>query len=52
MDDTDHALLPRFSGELAAALKNTPVVRVTGPRQCGRTILVRDLVAGNREIIT
>jgi energy-coupling factor transporter ATP-binding protein EcfA2 len=45
MDDTDHALFPRFSGELVAtALKDTPVVMVTGPRQCGKTTLVRDLV--------
>jgi hypothetical protein len=34
------------------ALKDTPVVMVTGPRQCGKTALVRDLVAGNREFIT
>jgi hypothetical protein len=34
MDDTDHALFPRFSAELVAAvLKDTPVVVVTGPRQ-------------------
>jgi hypothetical protein len=31
MDDTDHALFPRFSAELVAtALKDTPVVMVTG----------------------
>jgi hypothetical protein len=36
MDDPDHPLLPRFSAELVAtALKDTPVVMVTGPRQCG-----------------
>ena len=32
--------------------KDTPVVMVTGPRQCGKTTLVRDLVAGKREFIT
>src|ERR1700730_19062082 len=53
MNDTDHALFPRFSAELVAtALKDTPVVMVTGPRQCGKTTLVPDLVAGNREFIT
>ena len=53
MDDTNHALFPRFSAELVAtALKDTPVVMVTGPRQCGKTTLVRNLVAGNREFLT
>jgi hypothetical protein len=38
MDDTDHALFPRFSAELlTTALKDTPVVMVTAPRQCGKT---------------
>jgi predicted AAA+ superfamily ATPase len=53
MDDADHALFTRFSAELVAtALKDTPVVMVTGPRQCGKTTLVLDLVTGNREFIT
>ena len=53
MDDADHVLFPRFSAELVAtALKDTPVVMVTGPRQCGKTTLVLDLVTGNCEFIT
>jgi len=53
MDETDHALFPCFSAELVpTALKDTPVVMVTGPRQCGKTTLVRDLVGGKREFIT
>jgi len=53
MDNADHALFPRFAPELVAtALKDTPVVMVTGPRQCGKTTLVLDLVTGNREFIT
>ena len=31
-----------------SALKDTPVVMVTGPRQCGKSTLVRDPVAGTR----
>lgn len=53
MDDADHVLFPRFAAELVTtALKDTPVVMVTGPRQCGKTTLVRDLVASNREFMT
>ncbi|MGA8437942.1 MAG: AAA family ATPase [Candidatus Sulfotelmatobacter sp.] len=53
MDDTDHALFPRFSGELVAtALKDTPVVMVTGLVSAARQTLVRDLVSGKREFIT
>jgi len=53
MDDTERVLFPRFSAELVTtALKDTPVDMVTGPRQCGKTTLVRDLLASNREFIT
>lgn len=53
MNDTSQALFPRFATELVAtALKDTPVVTVTGPRQSGKTTLVRDLVASHREFIT
>jgi predicted AAA+ superfamily ATPase len=53
MNDSENVLFPRFSAELVTiALKDTPVVMVTGPRQCGKTTLVRDLVAGKREFIT
>jgi predicted AAA+ superfamily ATPase len=51
--DAENVFFPRFSAELVIiALKDTPVVMVTGPRQCGNTTPVRDLVAGNREFIT
>src|SRR5208283_4856629 len=53
MQDADQVLFPRFAAELVTtALKDTPVVMVTGPRQRGKTTLVRDLVASNREFIT
>ncbi len=53
MDTAHRGLFPRFAVEqVTTALKDTPVVMVTGPRQCGKTTLVRDLVAGRREFIT
>ena len=42
-------LFHRFAADrVSAALKDTPVVMVIGPRQCGKTTLVRDLVTGER----
>lgn len=53
MADTDHALFRRFSAErVRTALKDTPVVMVNGPRQSGKTTLVREFVAADRAYIT
>jgi hypothetical protein len=53
MPSPEKALYPRFAAAIVAtALQDTPVVMVTGPRQCGKTTLVRDLVTGNREFLT
>src|ERR1039457_6261337 len=53
MTDLENALCPRFAAAvIKTALEGTPVVLVTGPRQCGKTTLVRDLVAGKREFLT
>src|ERR1035438_2743224 len=53
MADLENALHPRFAAAvIKTALEDTPVVLVTGPRQCGKTTLVRDLVAGKREFLT
>ena len=42
MDESNTKLFPRFSvDQVKAALIDTPVVMVTGPRQCGKTTLVR-----------
>jgi uncharacterized protein len=46
-------IVKRFSAEnVALALKDTPVVMVVGPRQCGKTTLVRELIAGKRSYLT
>jgi uncharacterized protein len=53
MDDQGSSLHPRFAGALIdVALSDTPVVLIAGPRQCGKTTLVRDLTAGRREFFT
>jgi hypothetical protein len=53
MDDTDHALFPRFSAELVAtALEDTPVVMVTGSASVRQDNTGSRFVAGNREFIT
>ncbi|HEY1803048.1 MAG TPA: ATP-binding protein [Terracidiphilus sp.] len=53
MDEPRNPLHPRFAARaVGTALKDTPVVLVNGPRQCGKTTLVRDLVAGRREFFT
>lgn len=53
MDDAGKALYPRFAASLVTtALRDTPVVMVAGPRQCGKTTLVRDLVTNHRQFLT
>jgi predicted AAA+ superfamily ATPase len=49
----DEALFQRFAADrVRTALKDTPVVMIVGPRQCGKTTLVRELVAGERHYVT
>ena len=46
-------LIDRFSTErVATALADTPVVMLIGPRQCGKTTLVRQFVDKEREYVT
>jgi predicted AAA+ superfamily ATPase len=52
-EDENKVLFPRFAAEVVTtALRDTPVVMVTGPRQCGKTTLVRNLIATEREFVT
>ena len=53
VSDLPLSLLPRFSAaHVTEALADTPVVMVVGPRQCGKTTLVRDLIGGERAYVT
>jgi len=46
-------LIPRLSAKrVADALKDTPVVMVTGPRQAGKTTLVQEFVDDKRRYVT
>lgn len=47
------ALIPRLAARrVAGALEDTPVVMVTGPRQSGKTTLVRTFAGRNRAYVT
>ncbi len=53
MNERQDALYQRFASKLIkTALEDTPVILVTGPRQCGKTTLVLKLVSGKREFLT
>jgi predicted AAA+ superfamily ATPase len=53
MDEPDFHFIQRFSSEpVALALTDTPVVMVIGPRQCGKTTLVRQFVDKGRQYVT
>lgn len=53
MATPDSALIPRFCADrVRAALEDTPVVMVTGPRQSGKTTLVRTFADHNRNYST
>ena len=53
MAKNDPAVYPRFAqARVHRGLLDTPVVLINGPRQCGKTTLVRDLVGGRRTYLT
>ena len=41
-----------LTARIRQALRNNPIAALIGPRQCGKTTLVRNLVASEREFIT
>jgi uncharacterized protein len=49
----DDRFYPRFIlARLHRALRDTPVVLINGPRQCGKTTLVGQLIGGHRSYLT
>jgi hypothetical protein len=49
----DDRFYPRFAlMRVHQALRDTPVVLLNGPRQCGKTTLVRYLIGGHRSYLT
>jgi predicted AAA+ superfamily ATPase len=53
MVDPNFKLFQRFSAKrVATALTDTPVIMLIGPRQCGKTMLVRQFGPGEREYVT
>jgi predicted AAA+ superfamily ATPase len=53
MANPDFRLFQRFSAKrVATALMDNPVVMLIGPRQCGKTTLVRNFVDKEREYVT
>ena len=52
-DSPAESMYPRAAAaRVAAALKDTPVVMVNGPRQCGKTTLVRAFASAKRAYLT
>src|SRR5882762_11660998 len=53
MARTSFTLFPRFSADrVTAALRDTPVVMINGPRQCGKTTMVRTFETRDRRYIS